>query len=114
MSGKGKTFKGDFTDGRMESQTRSCKPFSSYCTWGAFDRTKAEQLHVLTWEFREKLLTDHALQNLLLNKGYEYEGERPTSYCGLYDATLRRTAVGVQLMVVERMVELVNHINVFG
>ena len=48
---------------------------------GEADLEKVKALHKLTGEFKDSFLTDHKLQDLLLNRGYMLENhERPTSF----------------------------------
>ena len=82
------------------------RPISDYALFNVNIKT-AEEAHSLVTEFRESLLTDHALQNVLLNRGYELdEDERPRSYFDLGDATWARKNVILHLMYLGQTIEL--------
>jgi hypothetical protein len=77
-----------------------------YGLWGE-GLEKAEELHLLTAQFRDELLTNHTLQNLLLNHGDPLdEKQRPASYFDIMDPTWNRRFIVVHLSYLERVIEL--------
>ncbi len=83
------------------------RDLSEYCVLlRDVDIEKVKKLHKTVGEFRESFLEDHLLQNVLLNQGYEIEGERPESYFTQFDAIRNRTKVLIHLMLLEDSIDL--------
>jgi hypothetical protein len=59
--------------------------------------SKVEALHKFTGEMRDRLISDYPVQDLLLNRGYEPEGERPESYLDLNCGIWNRRKVALHL-----------------
>ena len=67
---------------------------------------KAKPLQELTVRFRNELLTNPALQNLLLNHGYEWdEGKRPSSFFNIGSSGHLRTQTAIHLEYVQFAIE---------
>ena len=79
---------------------------SEYCIFKA-DAGHAKELHLLTAEFREQLLENRPLQNLLLNSGeFMEEGQRPKSYLDIVDMTWNRNKIILHLSFLEHAISL--------
>lgn len=74
---------------------------------GKADMKKVEVLHKFTGETRERLLVEEAMQNVLLNHGYEFEGKRPLSYLDLMGGCFNRRKAVLHLTYLVMMQNLV-------
>lgn len=80
---------------------------AGYYLPGDVDRDKATQVHEIALDFRGRLLSDHTLQNLLLNHGNIMDdNERPESYFDLETASIYRTLVQYRLLALKGLIDL--------
>lgn len=73
------------------------------------DIERLRRLHDTVGKYRNNFLTDHDLQDALLNGGYrpEQEEKRPPSYLDLTDAVVPRTQTLLHLLTVQHAINLV-------
>ncbi len=81
------------------------RSLSEYLLYRNFDVKKTERLHLLVGEFRKSFFQNHALQNLMLNRGYEPE-KRPESFFDLRNGVFNRNFTIFHLDYLEQMVRL--------
>lgn len=71
------------------------------------DIAKVERLHIKVGDYKERLVDDPKLQDLLLNEGYQLvDAERPESLLDIPDATILRTQTVLHLVYLNRMIDL--------
>jgi len=90
-------------------QTRN---FPLHSIFGDVDIKKAEALHKEVCRFTDELIQNHAMQNVLMNHGYELEEERPSSYLDLMGGSWNRKKVCLHLSYLDMMLDLVTQPNI--
>ncbi|MBW2997638.1 hypothetical protein KY349_04835 [Candidatus Woesearchaeota archaeon] len=82
------------------------RDISEYILAHPCDRDKAEQIHRIVTSYRDELMTNHLLQDVLLNDGYELpDDERPKSFLDLGGAVFNRSMVILHLTYLETMID---------
>lgn len=72
------------------------------------DMRKLERLHETVGKYRDEFLTNDALQDVLMNGGYELERERrPQSFLDIRDGTILRTQAVLSKTVVDHAIDVV-------
>ena len=77
-----------------------------------FDRLK--RIHKTVGDYRERLLKDHLLQDLLLNEGYKIEENRPVSYHDIGNHVFNRIKTSLHLLAVEKITEIVTRPRIYA
>ena len=79
-----------------------------YHFFGDIDIEKTANLHRLAGNYRERILGDNLLQDVLLNDSYEFEDdERPKTFHAIGDPTINRLKTSIHLNYLEYVVDLV-------
>lgn len=82
------------------------RDLSDYCIFGDIDIEKIKVLHNLVLNFRERFLKDHAVQNVLLNRGEEIPNDkRPESYHN-YSLTIIGAETSIHLATLNYMINM--------
>ncbi len=82
------------------------RELSDYCIVGNVSLERVESFHDLVMDFRERFLEDHALQDVLLNGGYELDkSERPTSFYN-FQSVINGMKVCINLMFLEYVIDV--------
>lgn len=84
---------------------RPLEEYAPFVSERALNLEALARLHQTVGRYRDKFLTDHALQDALLNRGYAVE-RRPTAFIDLIDTVVPRTHALIHQAVVNEMVRL--------
>ena len=85
------------------------RELEEYPIFGKIDLARLHELHSFVGECRERIFEDRALQEVLLNGGYEFESEdkRPKTFHAIGDPTINRTKTSMHLGHLEGVIDLV-------
>ena len=94
------------------AEVRDIKEYKIFGEGLEFDRVK--RIHETVGDYRERLLKDHLLQDLLLNEGYKIEENRPVSYHDIENHIFNRIKTSLHLLAVEKITEMATRPRIYA
>jgi hypothetical protein len=90
-----------------QTSFKMARKLEEYCiVLEGADIEKVRKLHEIVGDFKERILTDKVLQNILYNRGYVMEEKRPENYCEIGHVAFNARIASLALTYVNYIMDL--------